>query len=200
MAWVAAPVAEPSTALLVALGIIFLAEFGDKTQFAVLAMAGRGHPWRVFAGAALAFALLSVAAAWLGDLVGDRLPLQWVAVAAGLVFTALGVLALRRDEEDGSDDRRMRGRPGLVAAFLLIFLAEFGDRTQIAIVALAARNGHPWLTGLGALIGLLGATAVAVVVGKVLQERLPREKIEKAAAILFILVGVSFLTAPWWPW
>lgn len=188
--------ADPGTAFLLALGIVFVAEFADKTQFAILALAGRGHPWRVFAGASLAFAVLSLAAAWVGDLIGARLPLQWVAVAAGAVFIVLGILGMR----DHDDDDGPRRKPGFVAAFTLILLAEFGDRTQIAVVALAARNGHPWLTGLGAAIALAATAAIAVLAGKALQDRIPARRVARASSVLFILVGVSFLTAPWWPW
>lgn len=186
------------TASLAAGAVALLAEFGDKTQFAVLALSARGSALRVWLGAAAAFMVVSIAGAWAGAWAGTLLPLQWVAVGAGLVFIGLGFWGLRHDEEDAPT--RPARRAGFTVAFALVAVAEFGDRSQLAVVALAARNGHPWWTGAGAGAGMALATVVSVLVGRLLGERVPERAVRRVGSILFILVGLTSLTAPWWPW
>jgi Ca2+/H+ antiporter, TMEM165/GDT1 family len=139
-----------------AFGLVLLAEMGDRTQLALVALASRGRPLRILAGAAAAFAILTLVAVAVGGAVARYVAQGWLLVASGLVFLVLGALALRqaqgeeREEEDGTPAATARAWAGAGASFLLVLAAEVGDKTQVATAALAAGSGQPVATGLGA--------------------------------------------------
>lgn len=138
-----------------AFGLVFIAEFADKTQVMLVALAARGQALRTWLGAVAAFLVLSAAAALVGGLLGGLLAPRVVALAGGILFIVFGLLALRGEE----DEEGLVRRAGFLPAFVLILVAELGDKTQLATAALAAQ-GHPAAVGLGAFLALAALLAV----------------------------------------
>ena len=180
-------------ALLVSTGVVALAEIGDKTQLLAFVLAARfRRPWPIVAGIlvatlanhAAAGALGVALAAWLGPAV-----LRW---ALGLGFLAMAAWILMPDRLDDADAGRTRG--GAFATTLVaFFLAEMGDKTQIATVALAARFDALAQVVIGTTLGMLAANVPAVLVGDRLAHRMPVRLVHTIAAALFALLGIATL-------
>ena len=179
-------------------GVVFVAELPDKTAFATLMLATRRRPAAVFLGAAVAFLVQSLVAVAFGGALG-LLPRRWVRLGAGLLFLGFAwAMWTRRDEEPS--EAPVRGGAGFWreagASFLVIFVAEWGDLTQLATAALAAKHGRPLTVLLGATSALWAVTALAVAAGHRLKSRLDPGRLQKAAAVVFALVGLYFLLKP----
>src|SRR3989442_5655568 len=146
-------------------GIVFIAELPDKTALASLVLASRYPARQVVVGAWLAF-LVQTAVAVVAGRVLALLPLQPVHIAAGLSFLAFVVLALRRQSRDRDlTNAHTRVAPWM-ASFLVIFVAEWGDLTQLATAALVAMTGRAISVAIGAitalwLLNVLSSFAVA---------------------------------------
>lgn len=187
------------------LGMLFLAELGDKTQLVAMTMATRFRARTVVIGtfsALLAVMLVSVS---IGTLMGEFLPTSWIKLAAGFAFIAFGLWTIRGDrgEEEG-EIRPNKAMPPFVIVFLTFFLAEMGDKTMLSAVTLAATNSFvPVL--LGALTGMAVADGLGIIIGTVLGSRLPERPIQIIAAAVFFLFGaISIYQAgrmlPLWVW
>lgn len=174
-----------------ALGFTFVAEFGDKTQLAIVALCARHDRSAVLAGSLLAFAVVDGLTVLIGDILASVLPFGLIHGAAGLVFVALGVyLLLSRGEED----IKLRGdRFAVVSSFATISMMELGDKTQLAVVTLAARLGHAMEVFFGVMAAFSILTVLAVSVGKLLKDRIPRRNLEVASGVLFIAFGLLSL-------
>lgn len=171
--------------------LVALAEIGDKTQLLSLTLAGRyGRPLPIIAGILAAtlvnHALAAFAGAWVSTLLGPVL-LRWV---LALSFIAMAAWILVPDKLGGTRDAA--GRMGIFAATTIaFFLAEMGDKTQLATVALAAK--YPlsiWSVVAGTTLGMLLANVPVVLVGERIMRRLPARAVRRAAAALFAVLGV----------
>ncbi|MFI5360349.1 MAG: TMEM165/GDT1 family protein [Elusimicrobiota bacterium] len=176
--------------------LIFLAELPDKTALAALLLASRRPPLAVFLGAAAAFAVQSFVAVAFGGAL-SLLPARAVRAGAGLLFLGFAwALWTRRGEPEDSDHEDAGGggfAASLAASFGVIFVAEWGDLTQLATAALAARHGRPLTVFLAATAALWSVSALAVAAGSRLRGLFDPRRLEKAAAVLFALVGLYFL-------
>src|SRR5579885_1881983 len=154
--------------------LIFLAELPDKTAFATLLMATRGSPLALFTGVALAFVVQTIIAVSFGSVLG-ALAGRWVHLGAGLLFLAFAVLALLRkveaELETGISARQSFGKVAW-RSFLVIFVAEWGDLTQLASASLAARFGSPLTIFCASTLALWSVTAIAIGVGHNLRRAL----------------------------
>jgi Ca2+/H+ antiporter, TMEM165/GDT1 family len=173
--------------------LIFLAEFGDKSQLVCMTLAARHRPWPVLLGAVLAFAILNLLAVLFGTVVAAWIPQFWLALMVAGLFGFFGVQSLlfTDDEEDG--EVSVRSSHGLfITALLMIFVAEFGDKTQLAVAGLASTyHGLPvWL---GSTLALLVTSALGVVAGQRLLKRLPLKMIHKFSGLLFLLLAILAL-------
>ena len=187
-----------AVAFLTALGVVFLAEMGDKSQFVLLAQAARQPPLRVLAEALAAFAVLIVLAVTVGAVAARLLP-DWVlAIASGFLFLAFGGLAIReaREAEQESEADPIARRRG--GTFVLVLLSEMGDKTQVATVALAASSGLAVATGLGAFAGEAVASLLAVAAGTWLGRRVSRRARSWASAVVFLVLGAITLAFGLW--
>ena len=176
--------------------LVAVAEIGDKTQLLSFVLAARlRQPWAIIAGifaATLAnHALAGSLGAWLAHLAGPGV-MQWV---TGLLFIGFGLWALHPDALDG--DPQIHRAGAFVTALVAFFLAEMGDKTQLATVALAARFDSLAAVVLGTTLGMMLANVPAVIIGGKLATRLPMQAIRYFAAALFMLTGV--LTLLGWP-
>lgn len=179
--------------------LIFAAELPDKTAFATVLLAVRRRPLPVFAGAAAALAAQSFIAVAFGGVL-SLLPVRAVRAGAGLVFLGFAWAMWNREEEEMPEVAAPRGEPGFWssagAAFAVIFVAEWGDLTQLATATLAARHARPLTVFLGAVAALWSVSALAVLAGRRLKASFDPRPLERFAAALFALVGFFFLLRP----
>ena len=169
-----------------------VAEIGDKTQLLSFALAARlRRPWPIITGILLAtlanHALAGTLGVWLATLAPPA-PLRLVTAAAFVLF---GVWALRPDTLDGPPGARAAG--AFISALTGFFLAEMGDKTQLATIALAARFQPLAAVILGTTFGMMIANVPAVFIGEKLSDRLPMKHVRWLASALFILAGLASL-------
>jgi len=174
-----------------ALILIAVAEMGDKTQLLTLAFAAR-LPVRHVLGGVLIGALANQAlAVALGGAALLIVPVAWVKLGAGLSFIGFALWTLRRDEPSRTEEKRF-GHPLLTVA-VSFFLAELGDKTQLATAVLTAEARAPVAVWLGSTLGMLAANGLAILGGVVLGRRLPERLMKHGASILFVLFGLLLL-------
>jgi len=177
-------------------GVVFVAELPDKTALAALVLATRHRPLPVLVGAGAALTIQSVVAVAAGHLV-SLLPARPVHLFAGALFIASAVLMWRRKEESEEEVKdRGEGRGFLRTVwpvFLVVFIAEWGDLTQLATAALAARYRAPYVVFGGATLALWAVAAIAVFLGHRAGKLLDPHWTKRIAAVLFALVGVALL-------
>ncbi len=180
--------------LLVPTGVVALAEIGDKTQLLAFILAARFRkPLPIILGILLAtlanHGLAGALGAWITATVSPEV-LRWV---LGLSFIAMAIWTLIPDEIE-EDETRVARRFGVFGATLItFFLAEMGDKTQIATVAMAAHYATPVLVVIGTTIGMLIADVPAVLVGEKLATRIPMRLVHSIAAAIFALLGAATL-------
>jgi putative Ca2+/H+ antiporter (TMEM165/GDT1 family) len=181
-------------ALLVSTGVVALAEIGDKTQLLAMLLAARfKKPWPIVAGIIAAtllnHGLAGALGAWITGVLSPQV-LRWV---LGLSFLGMAAWTLIPDKIE-EEESAIAGRLGVFGAtFVTFFLAEMGDKTQIATVALAARFADPWLVVAGTTLGMLVADVPAVFIGDKLSARIPMKLVHGVAAAIFALLGVATL-------
>jgi putative Ca2+/H+ antiporter (TMEM165/GDT1 family) len=181
-------------AFFVSTGIVALAEMGDKTQLLSLLLAARyRRPLPILLGIFVATLVNHAAAGALGAWITSMLGPQVMRWALGLSFIAMAIWVLIPDKLD--DAQAAQGpRWGVFGTTALaFFLAEIGDKTQIATVALAAQYAAFFAVVLGTTLGMMIANAPAVLLGERLTRRLPIRRIHQAAAVLFAALGVLIL-------
>ncbi|HEX4919036.1 MAG TPA: TMEM165/GDT1 family protein [Limnobacter sp.] len=185
--------------LLVSTGVIALAEMGDKTQLLAFLLASRfKKPVPIVLGILAATLLNHGFAGLVGVWITQNISadvLRWV---LSLSFILMAVWTLIPDKLD-EDQTRFNTRLGVFGATLItFFLAEMGDKTQIATVAMAAHYGDVWMVVIGTTLGMLIADVPAVFVGKSLSDRLPVYWIHRVAAAIFLLLGLVTLFGSSW--
>ena len=182
-------------ALLLSFGVIFVAELGDKSQLMAMTFATRYKFWIVLAGITVATAGVHLASVAIGVLMGVRLPTTLINALAGLAFIAFGVWTLRGDAltQEEKEKASSVNRSAFLAVAAAFFLAELGDKTMLATVTLATKNG--WVgTWIGSTVDMVAADALAIAVGAVLGKHLPEKAIRIGASALFFVVGTWLLT------
>jgi putative Ca2+/H+ antiporter (TMEM165/GDT1 family) len=187
-------------ALLSAFGIVFLAELGDKSMLFSLTMAARYRWWIVFAAVSGASVLLMGLAVAVGGVAGELLPERLVAVMAAALFIGFGLWTLRPSSASDEDELvQERGQPQSIVrtvAFLgsVFFLAELGDKTQVAALSLAGLQGAAALPiWLGAAAGMIAVNGLAVLAGTRIVRLVPERTVRIASGVLFIAFGVAAL-------
>lgn len=175
--------------------VIFLGELPDKTMFASLVMATRGRPFAVWLGATAAFAVHVVIATTVGVLLIDILPHEAVELAVALTFFAGAGFALYDGLRSGDEEQVdpgaavMRRRRSAITTFVLIFLAEWGDLTQVLTINLAARYHAPWSVGTGALLAMAAVAGIAVAGGQGLLRFVKVSVVRIITAIVLVILG-----------
>jgi putative Ca2+/H+ antiporter (TMEM165/GDT1 family) len=181
-------------AFLTSTTLVALAEIGDKTQLLSFVLAARlRKPWPIIAGIFVATVLNHALAGSVGVWLAAMIPAHWMPWIAGSVFIVFGLWTLKPDTLD-DDEKPDPGRFGaFVTTTVAFFIAEMGDKTQLATVALGARFDALTAVVLGTTIGMMLANVPAVLIGEALAKKLPLEKIRWAAAGLFVITGIATL-------
>lgn len=181
-------------ALVISTGVVALAEIGDKTQLLAFILAARfKRPLPIIMGIICAtlinHGLAGALGAWITSVVSPEV-LRWV---LGLSFIGMAVWTLIPDKID-EDETHIAKRLGVFGAtFVTFFLAEMGDKTQIATIALAANYGAPLLVVAGTTLGMLIADVPAVFVGQKFAAKIPMKLVHSIAAAIFAIMGLLTL-------
>ena len=178
-------------------GVIFVAELPDKTAVAALVLATRHRPMPVFAGTALALVVQSLVAIAAGGLL-SLLPAKPVHIGAGLLFLVSAVFMWRRDSEEDDDATHHANEPesfkrAFLKSFLVVFIAEWGDLTQLGTAVLAARYRAPVTVFLGATLALCLVSGLAVFLGNRLSKLIHPRHTQRVAAVVFVVLGAGLL-------
>ena len=179
-----------TVAFLFSAGAVVLAEMGDKTQLLAMAFATRYNARKVLLGVLLATVLNHALAVAVGNYLTRFAGAQtWIQAAASLSFILFGLWTIRGDRLEGEENRTSRfGAVATVA--IAFFIAEMGDKTQLATIALATKfPGSPLGVLLGTTTGMMIADGIGIVVGVVMCRRIPERTVKLVSAAVFILFG-----------
>lgn len=184
-------------ALITSTVTVALAEIGDKTQLLSLLLVARYRKkWPIIIGIVAATLINHFISAWFGQWFAGWLPERYAGLIIAASFIAIGLWVLIPDKLD--DEEANCGSYGaLVATFILFFLAEIGDKTQVATVVLGAQYASVvWVT-LGTTIGMLLANVPVVMLGERIMRYVPLNVVRVLAAAVFVVIGLIGL---WWSW
>ncbi len=174
--------------------LVALAELGDKSQVMTISLASKYHYRPVFCGIFMGMGVVTVIGVAIGSILYTVFPMFYIKIFAGLVFILFGVISLYKEEKYRHE--QMHHRKIFQKSFFLSFIAEFGDKTQLAVIALTARYMQPFSVLAGSLAGLLLVIAVGVFLGNRIAQFIEKEKIELIAALAFIILGFIFIVEP----
>jgi putative Ca2+/H+ antiporter (TMEM165/GDT1 family) len=176
-------------------GIIFIGELPDKTMFASVVMSTRGKPLAVWLGASAAFIVHVIIAVTLGSLFVTLLPHRLVQAIVAVLFLVGAFFAFRDEEEEEEAEaeavveRESSHRRTVVTAFLVIFVAEWGDLTQILTANLAAHYHNALSVAVGSATALVAVAGVAVLAGRALT-RLPMKLVRRVTGVILVLLAI----------
>jgi len=162
---------------------------GDKTQFVAMAFAAKYNPYKVlfaiFWGTVANFAIVIV----IGQLLTEVVPIDAISLAASVSFIGFGLWTLRNEKT--GDEKIKVSRFGVVATVAVaFFMAEFGDKTQLATLSLAVQYQNSVSVLIGATLAMLVADGIGIVVGVVLCRRIPQRNFKWLSAVIFVLFGL----------
>jgi putative Ca2+/H+ antiporter (TMEM165/GDT1 family) len=179
--------------LLITFIIIAAAEFGDKTQLLTLGFATKFPLWKVIGAVTAATAVLMAIAVMFGGVINYYIPEFYLQLIAGIIFIIFGLWILRGDEEDKEEEKTTVIKSPFIFVFSAFFLAELGDKTQLATLALSAKYGTPFQVWLGATLGMAGVNILAAVLGSWIKKFVSEKTIKWIGATIFIVFGVVTL-------
>lgn len=183
--------AESLAASISAFSLIALAEIGDKSQLVCMTLAARHRHWPVLLGAILAFMLLNLLAVLFGAGISAWIPERMMAGLVALLFGGFGLHALVSSGDGDCEEVEMRpGRSIFLTTLLLILVAEFGDKTQLAVAGLAG-SLDPLAVWIGATAALVLVSALGVWAGRTLLQRVPSHWLQRAGGVLFLLFAAA---------
>ncbi|HCZ14919.1 MAG TPA: UPF0016 domain-containing protein [Candidatus Accumulibacter sp.] len=174
--------------------LIAAAEIGDKSQLVCMTLASRHRPMPVMLGALAAFAVLNTLAVVFGVAIASWLPAYVVGTIVAILFATFGVHALRTTD-DGDDEELVEksGHGIFFTTFALLTVAEFGDKTQLAVVALSSTHA-PAAVWLGATVALAATSALGILAGRTILQRIPLVLLHRLSGAFFLLLA---LVAAW---
>jgi Ca2+/H+ antiporter, TMEM165/GDT1 family len=196
------------TTLFSTFGLLFIAELGDKTQLAVITQVCKyRRPWQVFLGGVLALTLVTGLGVVFGRLLSALVPALLMQRIAGAAFVVMGMFIFlelirsRRSVETGTAcacdvgaedpaEWRRFNRLAFSSTFGLLFVAELGDKTQLAVLSIASNSLSPWPVFMGATAALAAVTGLGVLFGQGLCRLIPERVLKLVSACAFIVLGV----------
>ena len=169
---------------------IAFAELGDKTQISILLLSSKTKKHlQLLIGAIIAFAVVDGVAIIAGTWITTIIPINYLKIISAIVFIIIGILMLI--SKDG-EEKETKQRNPFVAAFLLIMLTEWGDKTQIA-AAIFATQYNGLFVFIGTMAALTILSLIAIFFGKIISKRVNKKIVNKIAGIVFIILGITFI-------
>ena len=182
--------AEISATAATSFALIAAAEIGDKSQLVCMTLASRHRGLPVMLGAIAAFAFLNTLAVVFGVAIAAWLPEYIVAATVAFLFAAFGIHALRIEAEDEDEEVKEKSGHGIFfTTFLLITVAEFGDKTQLAVVALSS-TASPIAVWLGSTAALASTSALGILAGRTILKKFPLTLLHKISGAIFLILAV----------
>jgi Ca2+/H+ antiporter, TMEM165/GDT1 family len=169
---------------------VVLAEMGDKTQLLAMAFCAKYNWQKVLIGCFLATILNHSLAVAAGRFLAAVVPLDIISFLASLSFIGFGLWTLRGDKLGDEDKKPSRFGP-VAAVSVAFFLAEMGDKTQLATISLAVRYPNAVSVLLGTTMGMVVADAVGIIAGVVLRKNIPEKTVKWVSAAVFIVYGLA---------
>jgi putative Ca2+/H+ antiporter (TMEM165/GDT1 family) len=167
-----------------------LAEFGDKTQLSILILSSKTNKhFQLLMGTLLAFLIVDGIAILLGNWIINIVPILYIKILSGIIFIIFGILLIFSKQEDIEEKYYFKNP--FMLSFSLIFLTEWGDKTQIA-AALFATKYNGLLVLAGVMVALTLLTVMAIYIGKYISTKIDRKLISMVAGVVFIIIGVTF--------
>ena len=179
-----------SAAAVTSFALIAAAEIGDKSQLVCMTLASRHRPAPVMLGALAAFAVLNTLAVVFGAAIASWLPEYVVGATVAVLFAVFGIHALRAKDEDDDEEVEERSGHGIfLTTFLLLTVAEFGDKTQLAVVALSSTQA-PAAVWVGATVALAMTSAIGILAGRTILQRIPLALLHKLSGAFFLVLAI----------
>lgn len=181
------------TTFLIATGAVTIAEMGDKTQLLAMCFAARFKAWQVLLGVFLATVLNHALAVAAGYLLKELLSqfTVYIELAASLSFIGFALWTIRGDTVDEASCDARPGFGPVAAVAIAFFLAEMGDKTQLATVSLAANYGNPAAILIGTTTGMLIADGIGIIFGVVMNKKIPEKVLKWISASIFAAFGLA---------
>ncbi|TVQ96901.1 MAG: TMEM165/GDT1 family protein [Desulfovibrionales bacterium] len=177
--------------------LIFAAEIGDKSQLVCMVLAARHRALPVMVGSTLAFVVLNTLAVLFGAALASWIPEVMVYAIVAVLFLVFGIQAMRVQEEpDQECAHTPSGRSIFLVTFALIFVAEFGDKTQLAVVGLSSTS-IPLAVWAGATSALVLTSALGIWAGCTLLQRIPITLLHRISGIFFITLAIFAAFQTW---
>ena len=168
---------------------VVLAEMGDKTQLLAMAFAAKYSWQKVLIAVFIATILNHALAVLVGQFLTTVIPLDIISFIAALSFIFFGLWTLRGDKLEGEDKKERRFGP-VITVCIAFFLAEMGDKTQLATISLAVQYRNMFNVLMGTTLGMVVADAVGIIFGIVMRKHIPEKTIKWVSASIFILFGI----------
>ena len=170
--------------------LIFAAEIGDKSQLVCMILAAKYRALPIMLGSVLAFMLLNTLAVVFGLTIANWIPEALMATIVAILFAIFGIHALRTEEDADDDNVEIDNAHSIfISTFLLITVAEFGDKTQLAVVALSSTS-MPVAVWIGATVALITTSALGIWAGRTVLQKIPITFIHRISGVIFILLSL----------
>lgn len=170
---------------------VLIAELGDKTQFITLTLSSRNSPYRVFGAALAALSIITAMAVLLGSFFSDHIPPGYIALISGFFFILMGFYTLLKKERP--PQVKPSGYSIFTQTFSMVFVGEFGDKTQLAAIALTAFYQEPFMVFLGGMAAQIINHGFAAFIGGKYLKRIPDIYLKLITTAVFFLFGMIIL-------
>jgi len=181
-------------ALIQSFSMVAIAEIGDKTQLLSILLAARFRVfWPIIAGILAATLLNHALVAWLGSHAGAMVDTRWLNLGVALLFIAIGFWTLIPDK--APESAHIRNEGAFFASCIAFFIAEMGDKTQLATLTLGAHYPETMQVIIGTTVGMLAANIPAVLFGENLLKKIPLPTIRIIACVIFLAFGIVGLAS-----
>lgn len=181
---------ELSATAATSFALIAAAEIGDKSQLVCMTLASRHRAMPILLGAIAAFAFLNTLAVVFGVAIASWLPEYIVATVVAVLFAAFGIHSLRVEADDENVEVKEKSGHGIFfTTFLLITVAEFGDKTQLAVVGLSSTVA-PIAVWFGSTAALASTSALGIIAGRTILQKVPLVLLHKISGSLFLMLSV----------
>lgn len=173
--------------------LVFIAEMADKTQFMIMALTNRFRLKTILCGMVSGICVIAALSVLAGDIIGDLIPVSLIKICGGIMFLMFGLWNLK-PSKDEEESHHVKGRLPILSIAVSFILAELGDKTQLATVALAADHMSEHVSiFLGSASGLILANLVGIFAGKFLFSKLSEDHVKLISSFCFFFFGSTTL-------